>query len=423
MASGRLRAWYGEAKRGIAGVGKMVKTRRRRADFLTALTVLMVSYSLAWLAMLSVDLSSQRDYNAAWWVVRNAPNKWLYKAGALFRDGLSETEKNDRVVRFFDLNRRIEAMERVVADPRTPDAESAELLIELDAARDERDGIENSVEDILEGRLTAVLEDLGLESSPLGDHGPELVWPPVDFEFDGPPGVLVVSPRERIAVESQRLVRGDMTVEEKEALEESYRPKDRSALVAGVSGVSTYPATIPPDAEYLATLQTIAHEWLHHHLFFSPLGRRYFESDDLTTLNETVANMAGKEIGAMVAERYPLTTPDADALDVDLRQELRDLRVRVEALLAEGRVDEAEALMEERRRYLADHGYYYRKINQAFFAFHGRYADTPASIDPIGPKLQLLREHSEDVAAFVRAASRLTSEADLDALLAQSRGP
>jgi hypothetical protein len=97
---------------------------------------------------------------------------------------------------------------------------------------------------------------------------------------------------------------------------------------------------------------------------------------------------------------------------------MRELRLEVDRLLAEGKVAEAEALMEERRRFLADHGYFIRRINQAYFAFHGLYADTPASSSPIGPKLEELRRRSDSLGDFIHTAAGITSEADLDRLLA-----
>jgi len=74
--------------------------------------------------------------------------------------------------------------------------------------------------------------------------------------------------------------------------------------------------------------------------------------------------------------------------------------------------------MEEKRQYLADNGYFIRKINQAYFAFHGLYGTAPASSSPIGPKLQELRRRVPALAEFIRAVSKITSEADLDRLLA-----
>jgi hypothetical protein len=174
----------------------------------------------------------------------------------------------------------------------------------------------------------------------------------------------------------------------------------------------------------------MAHEWLHQYFFFHPLGRSYFDSNLTRTLNETAANIGGRELGSLLRERFPLGEPHAPASapspspqkpKVDFRKEMRDLRAQVDALLSEGKVEEAEALMEERRNFLAENGYYIRKINQAYFAFNGLYADTPASGSPIGPKMTELRQLSPSLGDFLRAVSGITSEEELDRLLTQSQ--
>jgi hypothetical protein len=96
---------------------------------------------------------------------------------------------------------------------------------------------------------------------------------------------------------------------------------------------------------------------------------------------------------------------------------MRALRLEVDALLAEGRVEDAERLMEERRQEFVGNGYYIRRINQAYFAFHGSYADTPASSDPIGPKMAALRLRSRSLKEFLEEAREITSEAELDVAL------
>ena len=105
---------------------------------------------------------------------------------------------------------------------------------------------------------------------------------------------------------------------------------------------------------------------------------------------------------------------------MNVDQVLRQLRLNVDALLAQGKVTEAESLMEQTRQFLAAHGYYFRKINQAFFAFYGLYGTTGASSSPIGPKLQELRQKSASLGDFIRAVQGITSENDLDRLLAEA---
>jgi hypothetical protein len=272
-----------------------------------------------------------------------------------------------------------------------------------------------------------VIKQAGLTRS----FGGDVVWPPVNIEFQNPPSVLVKSPRSEIRKQSETLLEGDLPIEKVQRIEsDAERDGQTSALVVEIGGIAMYPAIIPEDADYHFVMQDIAHEWTHHYLYFAPLGRRYFDSAELTTLNETVANMVGRELGDMLYAEYPLQqTPGSSAgraasppaSDIDFVAEMRDLRRQVEALLAQGQIDEAERLMEEKRRYLAVNGYYIRKLNQAYFAFHGSYADSAGSIDPIGPKLESLRNESATLAEFVYRARDLTSEADLDQALASAR--
>jgi hypothetical protein len=378
----------------------------------------------------AVSLPGGDEYNSPGYIVRHAWTKYAYLAGAPFRDDLSRGEEDARLARFFELNAQIRDGERVAGDPATDDATAASTRAQLEAWREERASIENSVEAILEGRLTATVKELGLTRH----FGGDIVWPPVDIEFEDTPSVLVESPRAEIRKESERLLDGDLPIERVQAIEaHAERDGETSALVVRIGGIALYPALIPPSDDYHFVLQDIAHEWLHHYLYFTPLGRRYYDSAELRTLNETVANIAGNEIGDVMLARYPLPEPQATpnaggaedsapAPSIDFTAEMRGLRRDVEALLADGKIDEAERLMEQKREFLAQHGYYIRKLNQAYFAFHGSYADTPGSIDPIGPKLQSLRDETGSVTAFVHAAQELRGEAGLDAAVGGGSG-
>lgn len=91
---------------------------------------------------------------------------------------------------------------------------------------------------------------------------------------------------------------------------------------------------------------------------------------------------------------------------------MHETRINVDAMLAEGKIEEAEAYMEERRLIFLQNGYLLRKINQAYFAFYGAYADTPggaAGEDPVGPAVRKLREQSESLASFVKKISWMWS--------------
>jgi hypothetical protein len=95
-------------------------------------------------------------------------------------------------------------------------------------------------------------------------------------------------------------------------------------------------------------------------------------------------------------------------------------RITADELLAEGKISEAEEYMEERRQFLWDHGYHLRRLNQAYFAFYGAYADEPggpAGEDPIGAAVRALWADSVSPADFLRTMARMDEVADLQAEL------
>jgi hypothetical protein len=91
-------------------------------------------------------------------------------------------------------------------------------------------------------------------------------------------------------------------------------------------------------------------------------------------------------------------------------------------MLAEGQIESAEQFMNERRDYLAANGYYIRKLNQAYFAFHGAYADSPTSVDPIGTEMKELRRGSASLRGFLDLISAMTSRQALGEAALRSAG-
>jgi len=349
--------------------------------------------------------AADHGYDLVSWEVRHFPEKWLHKLQHIF-NGRGEDEADALLCGYFD-----------------QDTGDSERISE----------IENEVEDVIEGRVTAVLEDEGLALEPplFSDLG--LVFPPVDFELDATPRVLAVSPRERIELRDSYLLEPDLApgvIEEIERESEADNAGESgvSALVIRTGGFSSYPSVVFEDASYESLVETVFHEWLHSYLIFFPLGAGYFGSDEARTLNESVANIGGRELASRYFERYgsledacgaPVAeaTPSPAPGGFDFTSEMRELRQQVEAMLAEGRIDEAEALMATKRDEFEVKGVSIRKLNQAYFAFHGFYADTAASIDPIGPRLQTLLERAGSAGEFVRVASRITSRDELEGAL------
>jgi hypothetical protein len=91
--------------------------------------------------------------------------------------------------------------------------------------------------------------------------------------------------------------------------------------------------------------------------------------------------------------------------------------VQVDAYLADGQIDTAEQYMQQKRDYFNANGYYIRKLNQAYFAFYGTYADSPAYENPIGTKITLLRIKDITLQKFLNTVSGMTGVKNLDSAL------
>jgi hypothetical protein len=120
-------------------------------------------------------------------------------------------------------------------------------------------------------------------------------------------------------------------------------------------------------------------------------------------------------------EEEPTQLETDDPRPFDFGREMAQTRVRVDELLAQGEVQQAEEYMEQRRQFFWENGYRIRKLNQAYFAFYGAYADAPGEQgdDPIGPALLAIRNDSDTLAEFMNRVSAITS---LDKLQEESSG-
>ena len=65
--------------------------------------------------------------------------------------------------------------------------------------------------------------------------------------------------------------------------------------------------------------------------------------------------------------------------------------------------------MEERRVVFEENGFHIRKLNQAYFAFHGTYAESPTSVSPIGDQLHEMYELVPDLGDFIDIVSGMSS--------------
>ncbi len=315
---------------------------------------------------------------------------------------------------------RLTSQIRTALESNTPDFALADTLTS------ERAVYENDVERIIGRWITEATEGVGLKHSLPLFNGVTFTWPPVAFELTSPPRLLVRSDRDEIKRAGDTLLKNDLNLAEIEKIEAQADDDDTVSIVVSIGGLAAYPAIVRDDRSFAALLETASHEWVHHYLAFYPLGLRFGKGSDGTTLNETTAELAGREIAKLISAAHPLELPPGEdgriaagpAPTVDFNAEMRKLRIEVDDLLAAGKVEEAESLMEERRRYLVANGIQLRKLNQAYFAFYGSYAGSSQSgSDPIGPQVNRVWELTGDVGTFLRLMREVESTAELNSLV------
>jgi hypothetical protein len=348
---------------------------------------------------------------------------------------LDEAARSQLVRDYFDRQAQLDqiqdALSKIYADPKVADPAAASLDLRTREAevRAQLDELRPTAEAILQEQISVILAEQGLA---FGGQP----FPPVSFHFTPLPLALIASPRDKIEQVLNVDVDGGLTLDEQVELENRVADGlEVSTLIVPLGGIGTYPAMVAQSRDLNWIASVTAHEWVHNYLTLRPLGLNYETTPELRTMNETTAEMLGDEIGALVIERYypelapppapfhnllPRTLPpeeQAASPGFDFRAEMRTTRVTVDALLAEGRIDEAEAYMEQRRQFFWDNGYRIRKLNQAYFAFYGAYAESgggAAGFDPVGPAVRLLRFRSPSIAAFLDTMAGFTSFEQLE---------
>ena len=387
-------------------------------------------------------------YSISEWEVRNFPDKWVHLLRTkLFGREKSQSERLDELERYFGLGRDLlgadYALDRAMSGLSGGGVE--ELQEEVERLSDERSALRDSVEETIESALSTAIREAGLS------EWESFVFPPVDIRLAGPPIVLLTSPRDRIERMHEVLMEPDVSLVVRERLEDRLmEEEDVAAISFQVGGLAAYPASVLDTIPLEDTFRAGAHEWMHHYMAFRPLGQKMFTSSEMVTLNETLADIVGREIGdaarelLLEGEEPPslYLSPDEGEIDSECssgggetggdcaapqpapesglhgrdehfgyREEMRETRLRVDELLAEGRVDEAEEYMEERRLKFVENGFPIRRLNQAYFAFHGTYAESAASSSPIAGQLHRFRELMPDLRTFVSEMGGISSYA------------
>jgi hypothetical protein len=256
--------------------------------------------------------------------------------------------------------------------------------------------------------------------------------PPVLFKMTSLPDQLILSPRSEIREDASISLSPGLTAHQMDDLEDKVsNGLNVSALIVPLGGVGVYPTMVYRESSIEYLLKVVAHEWVHNYLTLRPLGWHYEKNQQLRSMNETTADICGTEISqAVLRYFYPdkvspmpysqeeifavksSVNQDQKPMPFDFNKEMHATRVQVDSLLSQGKVEEAEQFMELKRELFWENGYQIRKLNQAYFAFYGAYAESPlgaAGNDPVGPAVRLLREKSNNMADFLNRIGAMTS--------------
>ena len=379
----------------------------------------------------ALDVASEHVFSLVQWHITNFFGKW----GHLLREAVPGQKplRDERlaIVDEYLQTSRLAAKEERLIEGRIARAGgsssakggsiSREYLDELLALQR---GLRPKAEEAVESEVSAVLLTQGF-----GWWG-NLLFPPVDIRFGHLPTIIVTSRRDKIERLERLLLRPELEYIERGRLEDAILDQyDLSAIVGNLAGLSTYPTLVTDTDSLRSVLRTAAHEWLHVYWFFRPFGQAFWTSEEMATLNETAADIAGRELGDETfvsmggdlsdnARRY---LPQEDR-DPRFTRMMRETRRRAEELLAEGKVAEAEEYMKERWWLMRLGGYGLRKLNQAFFAMHGIYGESVTSVSPIGDEVAEFRSYFANTGDFIRALSGISSYDEFLERLAEKRG-
>jgi len=229
------------------------------------------------------------------------------------------------------------------------------------------------------------------------DYFFDIIFPSPEFNVGSSPKLLVTSPRNKIERKEEILLVPSIDIETIEELEGIASNDELSSVIINIGGLATYPSIIAEGKSSRELFLTISHEWLHQYLIFHPLGRSYFSNTEMKEINETLANIFSKKLLKSLCEKdfeikneMCSVSPLKDENKFDYREFMKKLRINVDQLLSEGKINNAEKLMNESTLILNNNGIKIRKINQAWFAFNGTYGDSPSSTSNFNDELNNL---------------------------------
>ena len=361
--------------------------------------------------------AGSHSFSIVQWELRHLPLKWTHLLWELYPGNKPvDFERNSIVHEYLSTTLQLQKEQDNLADAltTTPLIDSASKnyidlknkeVVRLSRKREELRG---RAEEAIESAVSRAANNHGLGFT----FG--ILLPPTDFRLGDPPHLLIISRRDKIVMSDSKLINPNLNWSERAEIEnraELY--ENTSALVDDLAGLGTYPAIVSDKDSLRQIMRTAAHEWLHNYWIMKPLGRNMWDSQNMQILNETAADLVGNELGD---EAFTILGNDIEnaykydtfsSSNPHLFTILRETRINVEEMLKNGNIEEAEKYMRKQLWNLKLGGYNIRKLNQAYFAFRGNYAEGPASISPIGSDLRELRDYYSTLGEFIESVSKI----------------
>ena len=396
----------------------MAFTRKRKFFFVAIGILILLSTRNDEYHFTQADYAAgSHSFSIVQWELRHLPLKWTHLLWELYPGNKPlDFERNSIVHEYLSTTLQLQKEQDNLADAATttPLIDSASKnyidlknkeVVRLSRKREELRG---RAEEAIESAVSRAANNHGLGFT----FG--ILLPPTDFRLGDPPHLLIISRRDKIVMSDSKLINPNLKWSERAEIEnraELY--ENTSALVDDLAGLGTYPAIVSDKDSLRQIMRTAAHEWLHNYWIMKPLGRNMWDSQNMQILNETAADLVGNELGD---EAFTILGNDIEnaykydtfsSSNPHLFTILRETRINVEEMLKNGNIEEAEKYMRKQLWNLKLGGYNIRKLNQAYFAFRGNYAEGPASISPIGSDLRELRDYYSTLGEFIESVSKI----------------
>ena len=396
----------------------MTFTRKRKLCFVAIGILVLLSTRIDEYHFTQSDYAAgSHSFSIVQWELRHLPLKWTHLLWELYPGNKPlDFERNSIVHEYLSTTLQLQKEQDNLADAATttPLIDSASKNY-IDLKNKEVVRLSRKREE-LRGRAEEAIESA--VSRAANNHGLGFIFgillPPTDFRLGDPPHLLIISRRDKIVMSDSKLINPNLKWSERAEIEnraELY--ENTSALVDDLAGLGTYPAIVSDKDSLRQIMRTAAHEWLHNYWIMKPLGRNMWNSQNMQILNETAADLVGNELGD---EAFTILGNDIEnaykydtfsSSNPHLFTILRETRINVEEMLKNGNIEEAEKYMRKQLWNLKLGGYNIRKLNQAYFAFRGNYAEGPASISPIGSDLRELRDYYSTLGEFIESVSKI----------------